>query len=204
MNISIPFNKIGNIDFNKSLFKYIQKIDETVNVSKINQKEEEIKSQIDSLNKATKSAKEANLASKDLFNLIGNFQSVLLKMPEGQSKDDLNKEIESFLKEIDSNAKIRYNSIPMNNGALNVHFMIFNKDYIMNLKNGYSTIELGLSDLNEENDIPSINNKLEEAKKMVLEDWTLSKKFESSINSISLKEETNVYKNLGNVIDVYI
>lgn len=92
----------------------------------------------------------------------------------------------------------------MNNGALNVHFMIFNKDYIMNLKNGYSTIELGLSDLNEENDIPSINNKLEEAKKMVLEDWTLSKKFESSINSISLKEETNVYKNLGNVIDVYI
>ncbi len=205
MNISLPLNKfINNIETNKNVLSFIQKIDETVNVSKINQKQEEIKSQIESLNKATKSAKEANLASKDLFNLIGNFQSVLLNIEEGQSKNDLNKEIENFLNKIDANAKIRYNSIPMNNGALNVHFMIFNKEYIMSLKNGYSSDELNLKDIVNETDINKINEKLEESKKMVLEDWTLSKKFESSINSINIKEETNIHKYLGNVIDLYI
>lgn len=205
MNISLPLNKfINNIETNKNVLSFIQKIDETVNVSKINQKQEEIKSQIESLNKATKSAKEANLASKDLFNLIGNFQSVLLNIEEGQSKNDLNKEIENFLNKINANAKIRYNSIPMNNGALNVHFMIFNKEYIMSLKNGYSSDELNLKDIVNETDINKINEKLEESKKMVLEDWTLSKKFESSINSINIKEETNIHKYLGNVIDLYI
>ncbi len=108
MNISLPLNKfINNIETNKNVLSFIQKIDETVNVSKINQKQEEIKSQIESLNKATKSAKEANLASKDLFNLIGNFQSVLLNIEEGQSKNDLNKEKKNFLKKIIINEKIR-------------------------------------------------------------------------------------------------
>ncbi len=205
MNISLPLNKINNPpEINKNVLSFIQRIDENINSSKISQKEEEIKSQIESLNKASKSAKEANLASKDLFNLIGNFQNVLLKIEDGQSKLDLNKEIENFLNEINANAKIRYNSIPMNNGLLNVHFMIFNKDYIMNLKNGYSSSELKLNEIENETDIKKINEVLENSKKLVLEDWTISKKFESSINSINVKEDSKAIKYSGNIIDIFI
>jgi len=205
MNISLPLNKINNSpEMNKNIFTFIQKIDDNINSTKINQKQDEIKSQIESLKKASNSAKEANLASKDLFNLIGNFQNVLLKIEEGQSTSDLNKEIENFLTEINANAKIRYNSIPMNNGVLNVHFMIFNKDYIMKLKNGYSSSELQLDDISNEKDIKKINEVLENSKKLVLEDWTISKKFESSINSINVKEDSKVLNYSGNIIDVFV
>lgn len=205
MNISLPLNKINNSqEKNNNIFTFIQKIDDNINLTRINQKQDEIKSQIESLKKASNSAKEANLASKDLFNLIGNFQNVLLKIEEGQSTSDLNKEIENFLTEINANAKIRYNSIPMNNGVLNVHFMIFNKDYIMKLKNGYSSSELQLDDISNEKDIKKINEILENSKKLVLEDWTISKKFESSINSINVKEDSKVLNYSGNIIDVFV
>lgn len=167
--------------------------------TKLLNKKQEIKQQLEKFNSARIISSNVQDGTNGIFELLGNMRSILVQNMGSYdiNKKDLEGKISSFLSEIDNLSKINFNEIQLLNGSLNINFLLFNKNYNLNITQDLSSSGLGLLEGLDSN-LKSVE-KIDYAQELTSKQIEKNKKFQESINAgienyFSKNDQNNGFK----------
>jgi flagellin-like hook-associated protein FlgL len=212
----LNFYNINYLKKTEKFFNTKKEMENTKLEAQLNKSSFELKNNLEVYEKAISVTDKADMGANDIFSLLGNMRSILIKNMGGSEniteRRKLKNKINKFLSEIDNKSRITFNQVPLLNGSLNINFLLLNKNYNFNLNKDLSSLGLNIQDINENIEKQDINkldialettnkvkNKITQFKKNLIKDE--NKEELGYLNKILYNE---IYKIKGNFIDQFV